>query len=185
MWLSKSIAEHSVRLFFEISVFTIKKFNLPFILFTTFSAKGSPDILLPNKHPRYVTCKWCFTFTCLYLIFSWQVFLALHLLAKIIDLVLSSWKCTIGLLSPNQSQIFPKSLLSCFSISSTFLCWYKMQHLSAYNKSIVDLTACGLSFSWIKNKMRPKIDPCVTPQELFPKLESFLSVLARNICSKK
>ena len=52
--------------------------------------------------------------------------------------------------------------------------------LSAY-KSKVDLTACGISFTKIKNKRGPKIDPCGTPQKIFPKSESLLSILIKNI----
>ena len=91
-----------------------------------------------NKHARYVTCRCCFIFIRLYLIFSWRKFYDLRLLAKIIDLVLPSPKCIHSLLSTNQLQIYSKSLLNCFSITSTFSCWYKMHESFAYKKSIVD-----------------------------------------------
>ena len=40
---------------------------------------------------------------------------------------------------------------------------------SSVYKSKVDLTAWGISFTYIKNKKGPKIDPCGIPQEIFPK----------------
>ena len=153
MWLNKCIAEHSAKLFSETYIFPVKKFNFPFTLFVTFSAIGSPDIVLSNTHPRYVTCECYFMFIWLYLIFSCQAFFDPRLLTKWIDLVLPSPKCMLStnqwqifynLLSTNQLQIFSKSLLSCFLISSTSL--YKMHESSAY-KSQVDLTAWGISFT--------------------------------------
>ena len=65
---------------------------------------------------------------------------------KRIDLVLSSPKYILSLLSTSQSKIFPKSLLSCFSISATPLCCYKMHESSAY-KTNDDVTASGISLT--------------------------------------
>ena len=137
-----------------------------------------------DMHPRYVAYEGCFIFICLYLIFSRQAFFDLRLLANRIDLVLSSPKYILSLLSTNKPHIFSKSLLSRFSVSSTSLCWYKMHESSAY-KSTVDLTACGLSFIKIKKKMGHKIDPCGTTQEFCSKSESLLSVFARKIRSER
>ena len=58
-------------------------------------------------------------------------------------------------------------------------------HESYACKSKAYLTACGISFTQIKNKREPKRDPCVTPQEVFPKSESLLSILIRHIRSKR
>ena len=126
MWLKKSIAEHSAKRFCEISIFPIKNFNFPFILFKTFSTIGALDIVTCNMHPRHVTSECCFIFLCLCLIFSWRKFFDLRFLPKRIDIVMSSPKRILSLLSTTQSHIFSKSLLSWFSISSTSLCWYKM-----------------------------------------------------------
>ena len=104
----------------------IKKFWFPFILFITFNAIGSLDIVSFNIFSRYVSSEWCFVFTCFYLVFSWQTLFSLCLLAKRINLLLSSLKCILSLLLTNQLQIFSKSLLSSFSILSTSLCWYKI-----------------------------------------------------------
>ena len=120
----------------------------------------------------------------LYLIFSWRIFFDLRLLAKRIHLALFSPKCILSLLSTNQSQIFWNSLLGCFSTSSTSLCWYKMYESSAY-KSKVDSTACGISFTYVKNKRGPNIDHYGTLKGIFPKSESFVSILRRNIFSER
>ena len=49
-----------------------------------------------------------------------------------IDFILSSPKCILSLLSTNQSQILLKSLVNCFFISVTFLCWKSRHESSAY-----------------------------------------------------
>ena len=139
-------------------------------MFITFSAIGSPNIVLSNMHQRYVTWECCFIIIWLYLIFSWRVFFDLRLLSKRINL------------STNQSQVFQKSLLNCFSTSSSPLCWYKM-HESSACKNKIHLTACPISLTLIKNEGGPKINLCGTPQEIFPKSESLLSGLIRNIWS--
>ena len=36
-----------------------------------------------------------------------------------------------------------------------------------------------------KKQREPKIDLCGTPKEIFPKSESLLSLLTRNICSER
>ena len=55
---------------------------------------------------------------------------------------------------------------------------------SAY-KSRVDVTACGISLTQIRNNRVPKMDPCGTPQEIFPKSESLFSIFTRNILSER
>ena len=126
--------------------FLQRKFNFLFILFITFSAIGLFDIISSNTHKRYVTFECCFIFICLYLILNLRTFFDLCLLAKRTDLVLSSPKCILSFLFKSQSHIFSKFLLSCFLISSTWLCRYKMHESSTY-KSKVDLTACGISLT--------------------------------------
>ena len=66
----------------------------PFILFITFNTIGSPDIDSSNTHTRYVACSCCFICISLYLM-CLRIFLAPHLLANKIDLVLWSQKCWI------------------------------------------------------------------------------------------
>ena len=85
-----------------------------------FKAIDSPEKVLSKAQPRYVTCKCCF----ILIFYSFPAFLILCLLAKRTNLVLSSPRCMINLLSTNQSQTFSKSLFSCFSVSLTSLCWY-------------------------------------------------------------
>ena len=136
-------------------------------------------IVSSNTYPRYLTCERCFIFTCLCLIFTWWTFFDLRFLEKRINLVLSTPKFILTLLSTNQSTMFSNSLLSCFSIPSTSLCWYKMHESSAY-KSWFDCLWHSVHIDK-KNKRVPKIDPCGNPQEMFLKSESLLSILTRNI----
>ena len=50
-------------------------------------------------------------------------------------------------------------------------------HESFEYKSKVDLAACGISFTYIKNKRGPKIDPSGTPQEILSKpLEALFNI---------
>ena len=63
--------------------------------------------------------------------FNALAFPTLCLVQNKIDFVLSWPKCTLNLLSTNQSHKLEKSLSSCFSISVTFLCWKTTQVSSA------------------------------------------------------
>ena len=63
--------------------------------------------------------------------FKALAFRSLCLVPNKIDFVLSWSKCTLNLLSTNQSHKLEKSHSSCFSISVTFLCWKTMQVSSA------------------------------------------------------
>ena len=83
MWLNKRIAKHLRSSEVKRLFFLKRNFNFPFILVIPFIFIGSPDT-------RYVTCACYFMFISLYLILSLRIFLALHLLTKRIDLVLSS-----------------------------------------------------------------------------------------------
>ena len=38
---------------------------------------------------------------------------------------------------------------------------------------------------WIGNNMGPKMDPCGTLQDIFPKSDSLFSIFARNILGKR
>ena len=58
-------------------------------------------------------------------------------------------------------------------------------HESPAGKSKVNLTAWGKSFIYIKIKRGPEIDPYGTAQEFFPKPESLLSILTKNIHSER
>ena len=72
--------------------FLCRNLSLAFILLITFSATDSPDIVLSNIQPKYVTFECCFICIFLYLIFSFGTLFILRLEAKSIDLVLSSPK---------------------------------------------------------------------------------------------
>ena len=52
-------------------------------------------------------------------------------------------------------------------------------------ESKVDLTALWHIFHIDQKQKGPKIDPCGTPKEIFPKSESLHSILARNIRSER
>ena len=81
-----------------------------FILFNAFKGTDSSDKVSSKTQIRYVTCECCFIIICLYLTFSFLVLLILCLLAKRIDLVLSSPKLMLNLLLMSQSQTFSESL---------------------------------------------------------------------------
>ena len=70
-----------------------------------------------------------------------------------------------------------------FSISMMFLCWCWMHEPSPY-KSIVDVSACDISLTYIRNNTGPKMDPCGTLQEIFPTSECLFSIFTRNILSE-
>ena len=59
--------------------------------------------------------------------FKALAFQNLCLVPNKIDFVFSWPKCTLNLLSTNQSHKLEKSLSSCFSISVTFLWWKTLQ----------------------------------------------------------
>ena len=59
--------------------FLQRNFNFPFILFITFIAIGSQDILLSDTHRRYVTCECCFIWLYrIFRVFFYQVFFHRH-----------------------------------------------------------------------------------------------------------
>ena len=95
-----------------------KNFSFPFMLFNAFKAISSSNKVSSKAQPRYVTWESCFTL----IFYSFPALLILCLLAKRTDLVLSSPKCMLNLLSTNQSQTFSKSLFSYFSVFLTSLC---------------------------------------------------------------
>ena len=99
-----------------------KVLDSPLVLFIAFNVIGWTDIDSSNIHPRYVTCTRRFIFISLYLIFSLRIFLVFWSLANWFSFVFI--KMNSYLLSKYQSQIFPKFLLSLFSISVIFLSWY-------------------------------------------------------------
>ena len=63
--------------------------------------------------------------------FKALTFQSLYLVPNKIEFVLFWPKCTLNLLSTNQSHKLEKSFSSCFSISVTFSCWKTMQVSSA------------------------------------------------------
>ena len=59
--------------------FLQRNFSFPFILFITFIAIGSQDILLSDTHRRYVTCECCFIWLYrIFRVFFYQVFFHRH-----------------------------------------------------------------------------------------------------------
>ena len=82
-----------------------------------------------------------------------------------IDLVLSSPKWILSLLSTIQSHMFAKSSFNYFSISWIFLLW-KTRHVSSTYKNRLHLTALGISLTYIKNNKGPRTDPCGTPHDM-------------------
>ena len=84
-------------------------FSLFSILFITFSAMPSSDILSFNKHSRTWLQNVALICICPYFMLSYFIFFLSCLEAKSIDLVLFSPKYILSLLSTNQSHILQKS----------------------------------------------------------------------------
>ena len=111
-----------------------KNLNLGFTLFITCMPIDFPESVSSRMQPKYVTFVYCLIFISLYWIFKGLAFLILRLLLKRIDLVLSSPKWMLSLLSTNQSHIKLKFLLSWISIFLIPLCWKIWQVSSAYKR---------------------------------------------------
>ena len=79
-----------------------------------------------------------------------------------------TWKENrLALFSPNQSQIFSKSLFNTFSISSTSLCW-KIRHESSAYKNKFWFTAWGMSLTWRRESKISRIELCAMPHDILP-----------------
>ena len=102
-----------------------------FILSITFKAIDSPERLSSKIHPGYLTFECCLISMPLYTIFMDLAFQSLCLVPNNIDFVLYCPKCILNLLSRSQSHTLEKSLISCFSISISLLCWKTIQVSSA------------------------------------------------------
>ena len=87
--------------------------------------------LLSKIHPRYFTFSCCLISMPLCKILKEYAFRSLRLAQNNIDLVLSYPKCIINLLSTKLSHKLKKSLINCFSISISLLCWKTIQVPSA------------------------------------------------------
>ena len=74
------------------------------------------------------------------------------------DLVLSSPKWMLSLVSRSHCYRLLKSLFKCVSISVKCLCWKTRQESSAYSNRSDD-TACFISLTYIRNGKGPRIDP--------------------------
>ena len=116
--------------------------------------------------------------------FSVPTFLNLRLVPNRMDLVLSSPKWILSLLSRNHSHRSLKSLFKCVSIWVTCLCWETMQESSAYSKRSDD-TACFISLTYIRKSKGPRIDPWSTPHKIFKMFEYLFSMLTKNARSVK
>ena len=101
------------------------------------------------------------------------------------DLVLSSPKWMLNLLSFNQSQRLEKFKFNWSSISYSFSCWNVRQIWFAYQRNKSHFTVWGMSFEYNKNKSRPNIDSWGTPQVRFPRSENFLSILTLKLFPDK
>ena len=118
------------------------------------------------------------------MIFSLPTFLNLRFQPNRMDLVLSSPKWMLSLLSRNHSHRLLKSLFKCVSISVTCLFWKTRQESSAYSNRSDD-TACLTSLTYIRKSKWPRIDPWGTPHEIFEMLEYLFSMLTKNARSGK
>ena len=78
-------------------------------------------------------------------------------------------------------KLYPKFFLSCFSICTTSL----SPHESSAYKIRFDVTTCWIILTKITNNRGLKMNPCCTPQEIFPKSESLFFMFKRNISSKR
>ena len=101
--------------------------------------------LLSKIHPRYFTFAWCLISVPLYTVLFELAFRSLCLVPNNIDFVLFCLKCILNLLSINQSHKLEKSVIKCFSISITLLCWKTIQVSSAKSNNSL-ATAWGKSF---------------------------------------
>ena len=110
---------------------------------------------------------------------SLPTFLNLCFEPKRMDLVLSSPKLMLSLLSRNYSRSLLKSLFKCFLISVTRLCWKIRQESSSYSNRSED-TACLISLTYIRKSKGPRIDPWGTSHEYFEMLEYLFSMLTKN-----
>ena len=131
----------------------METFQLVVNLFITLSAIASPDIVSSNKHPRYLTLKWCLICISSYFVLRFLIFFLLNLEAKSVNFVFSLPKCILSLLSTNQSHISEKILLYYFSVSSISLC---LQTNIAFD-----------SLRYVKNKSGSEIELLCTPQETY------------------
>ena len=95
------------------------------------------------------------------------------------DFALSLPKCTLSLLSKNQSTKVEKSLFQCCSIVFIFLCWKTRLVSSTYNKSSLS-TAYGMSLIYFKKSSGPKIESCGTPHVTDALSEFAFSMLTIN-----
>ena len=108
-----------------------RNFRREFTFSITFKAIDSLDRLWSKIHPRYFTFSYCLIAVPLHTMFKVLAFRSLCLVPNKIGFVFSWPKCTLNLLSTNQSHKLEKSLSGCFSISVTFLYWKTMQVSSA------------------------------------------------------
>ena len=84
------------------------------MIFLLIRAIASLDIVLSNKHPKYLTLKCCLICISPYFMLSFIFFSLLNLETKSIDFVISSPDCILSLLSTNLSHILEKSSFNCF-----------------------------------------------------------------------
>ena len=98
-----------------------------FTLSVTLKPIDSPERLSSKIHPTYFTLECCLISMPLYAIFKDLAFQGLCLAPNKIDFDLSFPKCILNFFSANRSHNLEKSLISCFSISVTLLCWNTIQ----------------------------------------------------------
>ena len=100
-----------------------KNLNLEFVLFIKWVVIDSPDSISSRTLPKYVTVEYYLFFIFLYWMFKGLAFFNLTFTDKKIDLVLSSPKWMLSLLSTKKLLIKLKFLLSWISICLISLCW--------------------------------------------------------------
>ena len=92
------------------SIFRIQQFQLVVNLIYNVKCHDFPRHLSSNKYPKYLTLEFCLVCISTYFKVSLFIFFLLNLVAKCIDLVVSSSKCILSLLSTNQSYIYHQNL---------------------------------------------------------------------------
>ena len=126
-----------------------------FTIFLTLSAITSPDIILSNKHPRYLALEFCLICISPYFMWSFFYIFPFKFRSK------RHWFCLIltkvynSLLTTNQSHIFQKSSFNWLSIMLVSLCW-QTRHVSWAYRKRWQLTACDMSLTYIKTSLAPE-----------------------------
>ena len=156
------------------SIFRIQQFQLVVNLIYNVKSHDFPRHLSSNKYPKYLTLEFCLVCISTYFKVSLSIFFLLNLVAKCIDLVVSSSKFILSLLLSNQSHILQKSSFNWLS-----LCW-QTRHISLVWRKRSHSTAYDMSLTYIKNNSGPRIEPWGTLRDTDPGWEKLSPKLSRN-----